>query len=95
MDARHFAISAKFPQFSNKNRTLVVQYSIKFEQDIECGGGYIKLMSGYVNQKNLVGTLHIGKFLNGFGPHEISHSFKATLIPMLDVCLAVQIADGR
>jgi hypothetical protein len=41
MDARHFAISAKFPQFSNKNRTLVVQYSIKFEQDIECGGGYI------------------------------------------------------
>ena len=69
-DSRHFAISAKFPQFSNKNRTLVVQYSIKFEQDIECGGGYIKLMSGYVNQKNLVGTLHIGKFLNGFCPME-------------------------
>ena len=55
MDARHFAISAKFPQFSNKNRTLVVQYSIKFEQDIECGGGYIKLMSGYVNQKKFSG----------------------------------------
>ena len=49
---------------------MVVQYSIKFEQDIECGGGYIKLMSGYVNQKNLVGTLHIGKFLNGFCPME-------------------------
>jgi len=95
MDARHFPISAKFPQFSNKNRTLVVQYSIKFEQDIECGGGYINLMSGYVNQKNLVGTLHIGKFLNGFCPHGIPHSFKATLIPMLDVCFAVQIADGR
>jgi calreticulin len=63
MDARHFAISAKFPEFSNKNRTLVVQYSIKFEQGIECGGGYIKLMSGYVNQnsrRNLVGTLHTG-----------------------------------
>ena len=70
MDARHFPISAKFPQFNNKNRTLVVQYSIKFEQDIECGGGYIKLMSGYVNQKNLAGTLHIGKFLNGFCPME-------------------------
>lgn len=55
MDARHFAISAKFPEFSNKNRTLVVQYSIKFEQDIECGGGYIKLMSGYVNQKKFSG----------------------------------------
>jgi calreticulin len=55
LDARHFAISAKIPEFSNKGRTLVVQYSIKFEQDIECGGGYIKLMSGYVNQKKYSG----------------------------------------
>lgn len=31
------------------------QYSIKFEQDIECGGGYIKLLSGYVNQKKFGG----------------------------------------
>ncbi|KAF3329421.1 calreticulin-3-like isoform X1 [Carex littledalei] len=54
-DAKHFAISAKFPEFSNKNRTLVVQYSIKLEQDIECGGGYIKLLSGYVNQKKFGG----------------------------------------
>ncbi|KAK8713359.1 hypothetical protein V6N13_148579 [Hibiscus sabdariffa] len=46
-DAKHYSISAKIPEFSNKNRTLVVQYSIKFEQDIECGGGYIKLHSGY------------------------------------------------
>ncbi|KQK05518.1 calreticulin-3 [Brachypodium distachyon] len=55
LDARHFAISAKYPEFSNKNRTLVVQYSIKIEQDIECGGAYIKLMSGYVNQKKFGG----------------------------------------
>ncbi|KAE8702945.1 Calreticulin [Hibiscus syriacus] len=54
-DAKHYAISAKIPEFSNKNRTLVVQYSIKFEQDIECGGGYIKLLSGYVNQKKFGG----------------------------------------
>ncbi|KAI4996408.1 hypothetical protein ZWY2020_051193, partial [Hordeum vulgare] len=55
IDARHFAISAKIPEFSNKGRTLVVQYSIKFEQEIECGGGYIKVMSGYVNQKKYSG----------------------------------------
>ncbi|KAL9249630.1 Calreticulin-3-like protein [Drosera capensis] len=54
-DARHYAISAKIPEFSNKNRTLVLQYSIKFEQDIECGGGYIKLLSAYVNQKKFGG----------------------------------------
>ncbi|VFQ72477.1 unnamed protein product [Cuscuta campestris] len=54
-DAKHFAISAKIPEFSNKNRTLLVQYSIRFEQDIECGGGYIKLLSAYVNQKKFGG----------------------------------------
>ena len=54
-DAKHYAISAKIPELSNKNRTLVVQYSIRFEQDIECGGGYIKLFSGYVNQKKFGG----------------------------------------
>ncbi|KAJ9178519.1 hypothetical protein P3X46_010397 [Hevea brasiliensis] len=54
-DAKHFAISAKIPEFSNKEKTLVVQYSIKFEQNIECGGGYIKLLSGYVNQKKFGG----------------------------------------
>ncbi|CAI0438937.1 unnamed protein product [Linum tenue] len=54
-DAKHFAISAKIPEFSNKDRTLVLQYSIRLEQDIECGGGYIKLLSGYVNQKKFGG----------------------------------------
>ncbi|GMP21735.1 hypothetical protein CsSME_00000044 [Camellia sinensis var. sinensis] len=54
-DAKHFAISAKIPEFTNKDRTLVLQYSIKFEQDIECGGGYIKLLSGFVNQKKFGG----------------------------------------
>ncbi|XP_074320061.1 calreticulin-3-like [Silene latifolia] len=54
-DAKHFAISAKIPELSNKNRTLVIQYSVKFEQDIECGGGYLKLLSGYVNQKKFGG----------------------------------------
>ncbi|CAG7900103.1 unnamed protein product [Brassica rapa] len=54
-DAKHYAISAKIQEFSNKNRTLVVQYSVKIEQDIECGGAYIKLLSGYVNQKQFGG----------------------------------------
>jgi calreticulin len=55
-DARFFALSTKFPEpFSNKGRTLVLQYTVKHEQKIECGGGYVKLMSGYVNQKKFSG----------------------------------------
>eukprot|EP00249_Psilotum_nudum_P005836 c19267_g1_i1 orf=543-1841(-) len=50
-DSRFFAISAEFPEFNNNNRTLVIQYSVKIEQKIECGGAYVKLLSGYVNQK--------------------------------------------
>lgn len=50
-DSRFFATSAIFPEFDNKGRTLVIQYSVKIEQKIECGGAYVKLMSGNVNQK--------------------------------------------
>jgi calreticulin len=42
-DARFYKASAKFPKFSNKDKTLVVQYSVKNEQQLDCGGGYIKL----------------------------------------------------
>ncbi|KAK2965500.1 hypothetical protein RJ640_000348 [Escallonia rubra] len=59
-DAKHFAISAKIPEF-NKDRTLVLQYSIKIEQDIECGGAYIKLLSGFVNQKKFGGDTPYSK----------------------------------
>eukprot|EP00994_Dinema_validum_P008293 NODE_743_length_1374_cov_321.965283_g545_i0.p1 GENE.NODE_743_length_1374_cov_321.965283_g545_i0~~NODE_743_length_1374_cov_321.965283_g545_i0.p1 ORF type:complete len:405 (+),score=176.47 NODE_743_length_1374_cov_321.965283_g545_i0:54-1268(+) len=43
-DAKFYAISAKLPEkFSSEGKTLVLQYSAKHEQNIDCGGGYIKL----------------------------------------------------
>merc|ERR1712196_294852 len=42
-DAKFYAISAKHKEFSNDGKTLVIQYSVKHEQDIDCGGGYLKL----------------------------------------------------
>merc|ERR1712139_535508 len=42
-DAKFYAISAKMKEFSNEGKTLVVQYTVKHEQDIDCGGGYLKL----------------------------------------------------
>merc|ERR1711988_528931 len=42
-DAKFYAISAKHPEFTNEGKTLVVQYSVEHEQDIDCGGGYLKL----------------------------------------------------
>ena len=42
-DYRWYDISAKTPTFSNKGKTLVIQYTVKHEQSLDCGGGYIKL----------------------------------------------------
>merc|ERR1712054_460300 len=42
-DAKFYAISAKMKEFSNEGKTLVIQFSVKHEQDIDCGGGYLKI----------------------------------------------------
>jgi len=42
-DAHFYALSTKFPEFSNEKKSLVVQFTVKHEQNIDCGGGYIKL----------------------------------------------------
>eukprot|EP01007_Sphenomonas_quadrangularis_P002624 NODE_429_length_1499_cov_1649.004828_g317_i0.p1 GENE.NODE_429_length_1499_cov_1649.004828_g317_i0~~NODE_429_length_1499_cov_1649.004828_g317_i0.p1 ORF type:complete len:393 (-),score=221.11 NODE_429_length_1499_cov_1649.004828_g317_i0:224-1402(-) len=44
-DAKFYAISAPIPEpFSNDGKTLVLQFEVKHEQNIDCGGGYIKLL---------------------------------------------------
>jgi calreticulin len=43
-DAKFYGISAKFDEaFSNKDKDLVIQFSVKHEQTIDCGGGYVKV----------------------------------------------------
>lgn len=72
-DSRFFAISAKFPEFSNKDRNLVLQFSVKHEQDLDCGGGYIKLLSGDVDQSNFGGETSYSIM---FGPDICGYSTK-------------------
>merc|ERR1739844_566585 len=42
-DSKFFGVSASFGSFSNAGKDLIVQYQAKYEKDIECGGGYVKL----------------------------------------------------
>lgn len=42
-NAKFYAISASFDKFSNEDKTLVVQFTVKHEQKIDCGGGYVKV----------------------------------------------------
>jgi calreticulin len=44
-DAKFYAITAPItPTFSNEGKDFVVQFSVKHEQNIDCGGGYLKLL---------------------------------------------------
>merc|ERR1711963_798783 len=42
-DSRFFGISASFDSFSNEKKDLIIQYQAKYEKDVECGGGYVKV----------------------------------------------------
>merc|ERR1719337_37413 len=42
-DSKFFGISTSFDSFSNAGKELIIQYQAKYEKDIECGGGYLKI----------------------------------------------------
>jgi len=54
-DSRFYQISAEIKEFSSKKKPLVVQFSVKHEQNIDCGGGYIKLLPAGLDQANFSG----------------------------------------
>ncbi|CAI0459665.1 unnamed protein product [Linum tenue] len=72
-DYRFYAISAEYPEFSNKEKTLVFQFSVKHEQKLDCGGGYMKLMSGDVDQTKFGGDTPYSIM---FGPDICGYSTK-------------------
>ncbi|XP_020953285.1 calreticulin-like [Sus scrofa] len=45
--------------FSNENETLVVQFSVKYEQGIDCGGRYVKLFPDTLNQEDMHSEYYI------------------------------------
>merc|ERR1711967_82947 len=42
-DSKFFGMSAAFDSFSNEGKDLYIQYQAKYEKDVECGGGYVKV----------------------------------------------------
>ncbi|XP_077187609.1 calreticulin-3 isoform X3 [Paroedura picta] len=64
-NSKFYAISSRFKPFSNKGRPLVIQYTVKHEQKIDCGGGYVKIFSSDLNQKNMSGE---SQYYIMFGP---------------------------
>merc|ERR1712187_1032133 len=42
-DSKFFGIASSFDSFSNDGKELIIQYQAKYEKDVECGGGYLKI----------------------------------------------------
>lgn len=78
--AKHHAISAQLNKpFKFDGKPLIVQYEVKFENGLECGGGYVKLLSDSSN-------LDLTKFMDKtpytimFGPDKCGQSSKLHFI---------------
>jgi len=64
-DYRYYQASTEFPEFSNRGKTLVIQYAVKNEQRLDCGGSYIKVFPSGLKQEDLNGD---SQYSIMFGP---------------------------
>merc|ERR1719163_510598 len=72
-DAKFYAISTASKEFSNDGKTLVIQFTVKHEQDIDCGGAYLKL--GAFDQAKFEGS---SEYNIMFGPDICGSATKKT-----------------
>jgi len=72
-DARFYAISSSFKEFSNKGKTLVIQFSVKHAQKLDCGGGYLKIFPSGLDQAHMTGD---SEYNIMFGPDICGYSTK-------------------
>ncbi|XP_062961822.1 calreticulin-like [Cynocephalus volans] len=74
-DAKFYALSTRFKPFSNENEILVVQFSVKHQQGIDCGGGYVKLFPATLNQEDMHSEseyyVMFGPDICGFGNNKV------------------------
>jgi len=54
-DAKFYGLSTEFKPISNQDKPLVVQFTVKHEQNIDCGGGYVKLFDCSLDQAGMHG----------------------------------------
>merc|ERR1711973_258455 len=64
-DARFYGLSTKFQPLSSTDSPLVIQFTVKHEQNIDCGGGYVKLFDCNLAQEDMHGD---SPYLIMFGP---------------------------
>ena len=86
-DARFYALSKEFKPFSNADKPLVIQFTVKHEQNIDCGGGYAKIFDCSLDQKDMHGDspylIMFGKFIFQCNDYVILSSFFELIFTLL------------
>ncbi|KAM4053671.1 calmegin isoform 1-T1 [Anomaloglossus baeobatrachus] len=78
--ARHHAISAKLQKpFVFESKPLIVQYEVNFQDGIDCGGAYIKLLS-HSSDLNLEEFHDRTAYTIMFGPDKCGEDYKLHFI---------------
>jgi calreticulin len=74
-DYRFYQYSSSFPEFSNRDKKLIFQFSVKNEQKLDCGGGYLKLLPSTTDLKKFSGDsdyyIMFGPDICGPGSHRV------------------------
>lgn len=77
-DSKFYDVSASFEKFSNENKTIIIQFQIKYEKLIECGGGYIKVGPTMADGGKMFG--HPTKYNIMFGPDACGYTKRTQLV---------------
>ncbi|KAI9312107.1 Calreticulin family-domain-containing protein [Dichotomocladium elegans] len=54
-DYRFYAVSTPITPFNTKGKDLIIQFDVKNDQNIDCGGSYVKVFSDKFDPKNFNG----------------------------------------
>jgi len=77
-DAHFYASSVAFPQpITNEGKDLVVSLSVKHEQGLDCGGGYIKVLPQGTDQTKFNGD---SEYFLMFGPDQCGYNKRVHVI---------------
>lgn len=73
----NYAISSKFPSFSSNSKPLIIQYTLRNHQKIECSGAYIKILNNRFDPKSFNNET---PYLIMFGPDICDNVYKCHII---------------
>lgn len=75
-DARFYSITSPLTEkFDNKGKDLVLSYTVRYEENVDCGGAYIKLVPGGFDAKKFGGDT---PYAIMFGPDVCGTSTRKT-----------------